>query len=398
MQSKKPQEGPERKILGLNKNIFLLGIVSLLNDFSSEMVFSVFPAFFTSVLKTGAASLGLVDGIAESFSNIFKIYSGRLSDRRQKRKPLVVLGYLISVATRPFYPLIPTVAGALGLRVTDRIGKGLRDAPRDAIVSLSSPPQEIGKSFGYHRAMDTTGAILGPLAAYVILSRFPMQFNAVFLTAFGIGLITLFTLIFIRDIAATAKPSKTDTILAFKQMPRQFKLFLASIFILSLGSLPVTVLLLKTESAGLVIASIPLFYVLYNLPYAGFSIAAGKASDKIGPRNIIIAGYVTLIIGYAILSLAHSALILGFAFLVLGFFPALTDGVQRAFASQVTSEESRGTAFGLLNAANGLGVLAAGAGGGYIWQTYSPGIALTAATGAIIAGLALFVASSPKQP
>jgi MFS family permease len=391
------QQKNKDKILGLNKNIFFLGLTSLLNDFSSEMVFAVFPAFFTSILKTGAASLGLVDGIAESFSNIFKIYSGRLSDRIQKRKPLVVLGYVISVITRPFYPLIPTVAGVLGLRVTDRIGKGVRDAPRDAIVSLSSAPQELGKSFGYHRAMDTIGAILGPLGAYAILSYFPARFDLVFLAAFGIGLITLSTLVFIRDVSATAKSNIRGAALSFKQMPRQFKLFLASAFVLSLGSLPIAVLLLKTESAGLVIASIPLFYMFYNLPYAGFSIMAGKTSDKIGPCNVIIAGYVILIAGYAILSRAHSALILGLAFLVLGLFPALTDGIQRAFASRITSEESRGAAFGLLNAANGLGVLAAGAGGGYIWQTYGPGIAMAAATSAIAAGLVIFIASSAKQ-
>src|SRR3989344_7381741 len=149
----------EKRIFGLPRNIFFLGLTSFLNDFSSEMVFSVFPAFFTSVLKAGAGALGLVDGVAEASSNLFKIYSGHLSDRFQKRKPLVVSGYMLSVLTRPFYSLTSTVGGALGLRFLDRVGKGMRDAPRDAIITLSTPKEELGRSFGYHRAMDTTGAI-----------------------------------------------------------------------------------------------------------------------------------------------------------------------------------------------------------------------------------------------
>jgi MFS-type transporter involved in bile tolerance (Atg22 family) len=170
----------ESRLLSLPRNIFVLGLTSLFNDFSSEMVFSVFPAFFTSVLKAGAASLGLVDGIAEGISNFFKIYSGGLSDRLQRRKPLVVAGYVLSVLTRPFYILASTVGGALGLRVLDRVGKGLRDAPRDAIISLSTPKEELGRSFGYHRAMDTLGSVLGPLTAYLILRFFPFHFNVVF--------------------------------------------------------------------------------------------------------------------------------------------------------------------------------------------------------------------------
>src|SRR3989338_2419892 len=163
----------EKKILGLKKNVFILGLTSLFNDFSSEMVLSVFPAFFTSVLKSGAASLGLVEGIADAASNFIKIYSGQLSDKVQKRKIFVIWGYSLSTLTRPFYILTSSVAGVLGLRLADRIGKGLRDAPRDALISLSTSKDETGKSFGYHRAMDTIGAILGPLVAFFILSRFP---------------------------------------------------------------------------------------------------------------------------------------------------------------------------------------------------------------------------------
>ncbi len=384
-------------ILGLPRNIFFLGLTSLFNDFSSEMVFAVFPAFFTAVLKAGAASLGMVDGIAEGLSNFLKIYSGNLSDKLQSRKPLVVAGYVLSVLTRPFYIFVSTVAGALGLRVLDRVGKGLRDSPRDAIISFSAPKEELGRSFGYHRAMDTIGSILGPLVAYLILRSFPLRFNAVFLTAFVIGLITILTLFFISDVVLAKPAAKIHISSAFTNLSPQFRLFILSTFILSVGSLPIAVMLLKSQSIGLVLADIPLLYMVYNLSYAGFSMAAGKMSDKFGARIIIVIGYAILLASYYFLNAAQSSWILAASFLLLGLFPALTDGVQRTLASQLSAGEHRGGALGLLNAAVGLGALIAGAGGGYLWQAYSPTVAFMASGAVIVAGLALFFFSSIWQ-
>lgn len=385
------------RILGLPRNIFFLGLTSLFNDFSSEMVFSVFPAFFTAALKAGAASLGMVDGIAEGLSNLFKIFSGGLSDWRQSRKPLVVAGYVLSVATRPFYVFASTVGDALGLRVFDRVGKGLRDAPRDAIISLSSQKEELGRSFGYHRAMDTLGSILGPLVAYLILRSFPLDFDAVFLTAFAVGLVTILTLYFISDVVLTRAAGRVQAAPAFKDLSGRFKLFTLSIFVLSVGSLPVAVLLLKTETIGLVVGDIPLFYMIYNLSYAGLSMPAGKLSDRLGARATIVTGYLVLLASYGALNLAHSPWVLAASFLLLGLFPALTDGVQRSLASQLSSAELRGGALGLLNAAVGLGALSAGIGGGYLWQAYGPSVAFLASGLVLAAGLALFTYSS-MQP
>jgi MFS family permease len=384
----------ESRIFGLPRNIFFLGLTSLFNDFSSEMVFAVFPAFFTAVLKAGAASLGMVDGIAEGLSNFLKIYSGNLSDKLQRRKPLVVAGYVLSVLTRPFYIFVSTVGGALGLRVLDRVGKGLRDSPRDAIISFSSPKEELGRSFGYHRAMDTIGSIFGPLVAYLILRSYPLHFNAVFLTSFVVGLITILTLFFISDVVLANAAAKIHIASAFKNLSWRFKLFILCIFILSVGSLPIAVMLLKTESLGLIIADIPLFYMVYNLSYAGFSMAAGKISDKFGARTIIVIGYAILLASYYFLNAAHSSRMLAGSFFLLGLFPALTDGVQRSLASQLSVAEHRGGALGLLNAAVGLGVLIAGIGGGYLWQAYSPTVAFLASGAVIIVGLALFLFSS----
>lgn len=386
-----------KRIFGLPKNIFFLGITSFFNDFSSEMVFSIFPAFFTSVLKTGAASIGFVDGIAEALSSFFKIYSGNLSDRLQSRKPFVVIGYILSVLTRPFYIFTYTVGGALGLRVIDRIGKGLRDAPRDAILSLSSPKEELGRSFGYHRAMDTLGSILGPFAAYLILKYYPLNFNAVFLTAFVAGLFTVFTLFFISDVLLTPHKGNINLLTAFKKLSWNFKLFIVSIFVLSAGSLPVVVVLLKVESIGLLIANIPLYYMVYNFSYISLSTFAGKMSDKFGSKIVIFTGYSILLISYIFINAANSPLILVIGFLLFGLFPALTDGVQRSFASQISDSDVRGSALGLLNAAIGFGVLIAGIGGGYLWQAYGPSTAFVISGVIVVTGLALFLASSRQD-
>jgi MFS family permease len=382
------------RIFGLPRTIFLLGLTSLFNDFSSEMIYAIFPAFFTAVLGAGAASLGLVDGIAEAASNIFKIYSGSLSDRLQARKPLVIAGYTLSVLTRPFYVFVFAVPGALGLRFLDRLGKGLRDAARDAMISLSAPQNELGRSFGYHRAMDTIGAILGPLVAYLILSRFPSRFNIVFLTAFGVGAIAILTLFFVKDVVVPFKSKSANSRASLARFSGGFRLYLAAIFVLSMGSLPVAVMLLKTRSIGLAIADIPLFYMVYNLSYAGFSMAAGKLSDRMGARIVILAGYAVLLLSYFLLGSAQSAIPLILGFFILGFFPALTDGVQRAFASQLTSEDLRGSGMGWLNAASGFGALVAGVGGGYLWQAHGPAMAFLAASGIVVVGLVLLLVAA----
>ena len=235
------------RILGLPRTVFFLGLTSFFNDFSSEMVASIFPAFFISVLKTGAESLGLVEGIADAASNLIKIYSGRWSDRIERRKIFAVAGYTLSDLTRPFYVLAGSVGAVIGLRLTDRIGKGLRDSPRDALISLSTPKEEIGRSFGYHRAMDTLGAIVGPLVAYVILSYNPMAFNSIFITAFVIGLLAVASLWLVQDIRQTLQVRHVE---AFEGFSRRVYGYLISIFILSIGTLPMAVLLLKTRDLG----------------------------------------------------------------------------------------------------------------------------------------------------
>lgn len=370
------------------RNIFALSITSFFNDLSSEMILSIFPAFFVSVLKAGAASLGIVEGVAEGASNLIKIYAGRLSDAMQRRKPFIVIGYALSVAVRPVYLFVSSVAGVVGLRLGDRIGKGLRDAPRDAIISLSVPKSEIGRAFGYHRAFDTLGAIGGPFLAYLILRAYPGGFSTVFLVAFAVGILAIISLFFVKDVVGLVQ-KKDISWASFSTLSANFKQYLVALFFLSLGSIPVAVLLLKTQSIGLTISSIPLFYMLYNFSYSGFSFYGGKLSDRFGSKNIIILGYFILVSGYVFLAYAEHTAVLAFSFLALGLFPALTDGVQRAFASELSSEGERGGALGLVNAISGIGLLCAGVIGGYMWEHFGLYYALTAASASVLAGIAI---------
>lgn len=386
-----------KKVFGFPKNIFFLGLTSFFNDFSSEMVLSIFPAFFTSVLKTGASSLGLVEGIADGASNIFKAFSGVLSDKLQKRKIFVIAGYTLSEMTRPLYLLASSVGGVMGLRFLDRVGKGIREAPRDAILSISAEKGAMGASFGFQRSMDTLGGILGPLAAYLILLYFPLKFDYVFLTAFVLGIFALFSLFFIRDVGRVFTSKEFSLPFSKGKVSLRFVLFLLSMFFLAMGSMPIAVLLLKTEHIGLLIASIPLFYMIHNISSAAFAYFAGKTSDTIGARKVIIAGYTMLLVSYAIIGFAESAVMLGIGFFALGLFPALTDGVQRALAAELSPAELRGGAFGLLHATLGIGAIFAGVGGGLLWEFYSPEIALMVAAMIVVMGLTLFISSSMVQ-
>jgi MFS family permease len=390
-----PENKPEARILGLNKNVFILGIVSFFNDFSNEMILSSFPAFFTSVLKSGAASLGLVEGVADGASNLLKIYSGQLSDKIQKRRIFLFLGYGLSVLIRPFYALTSSVAAVLGLRVIDRVGKGMREAPRDVIISGSVKQTEMGRSFGYHRALDAAGGILGPLAAYFILLKWPGNFNAIFITAFLLGLIAVASIIFVTDIVISKNSNgvRHFSWSGFKLMPSAFKKYLLAIFLLSIGSLPVAVLLLKTTSIGLVVASIPLFYMVYSLSFAAFSYFAGELADKIGEIKVLLCGYVILILSYALIGYAEATYVLIAAFIVLGLFSAATDAIQRSFAGHLAPLEERGTAYGLFNGAVGFGTMIAGICGGYLWQVFSPATALVVSVVMVGVGLVVLLSS-----
>ncbi|KKW11359.1 MAG: Major facilitator superfamily [Parcubacteria group bacterium GW2011_GWA2_49_9] len=378
-----------KKLFGVERNVFFMGLVSFFNDFSNEMIVSVFPAFFSSVLKSGAASLGFIEGVADGISNLTKVFSGRLSDKTQKRKMLALSGYILSVATRPFYLISSVASHILGIRVIDRIGKGIREAPRDALLSLSANPEHIGRSFGFHRAMDSLGSILGPLTAFLILERFPGAFNTVFITAFFVGILALFSFVFIKEVQAVhARGEKIR--LRLTSHTKEFKRFLGIIFLLSLANLPIALLLLRTQDLGLRVSFIPLFYLFYSVAYTLLSTKAGHLADKVGDKPVILGGYLLMGLAYLLLIYDQTLVALAVGFIVLGVGSATTDSVQRSFAARLTSPEERGNAYGLLNAAIGFGLLISGIVGGLLWQNFGATTALTFGLALILIALIAF--------
>lgn len=379
------------KIFGLQRNVFFLGVTSFFNDLSSEMVLSVLPAFFIGVLKTGAGALGIVEGVADAAANLIKIYSGQRSDKMARRKVFAVLGYTLSTLTRPFYMFTGSVFEVASLRVIDRTGKGLRDSPRDALISLSVDKKEIGWSFGYHRAMDTLGGVLGPLVAFLILSAYPGAFSAVFMTAFVVGLLAIGSLMWVKDVSALV--SGGGFIPQRNHMPKRLRRYLISLFILSMGTLPVAVLLFKTQELGFAIATIPLFYMIYSLSFSLLSWPAGIFADKLGAGRIIVLGYVFLLVAYTMLSVQDGAVALVLGFLFAGAFSACTDGAQRSYITRLVGEEHRGAAYGYLHAAVGFGALIAGALGGFLWESWGSAAALFIGVLVILAGLVFLMST-----
>lgn len=379
------------KIFGLEKNVFFLGVTSFFNDMSSEMVLSVLPAFFVSVLKTGAGAMGLVEGAADAAANILKIYSGKRSDKMAQRKIFAVVGYAISVSTRPFYAFAGSVFDVGFLRVTDRMGKGLRDSPRDALISLSVDKSEVGWSFGYHRAMDTLGGVLGPLVAYLILSAYPGAFSSVFMVSFVVGLLAVGSLFWVKEVNGLfSNPNERHS--GGRLSPR-IRDYIIALFILSIGTLPVAVVLFKSLEIGFAVTTIPLFYMVYTLSYSAFSWPAGRLIDVIGSGRVIVMGYLMLIISYTLLMLTADVVLLVAGLFMLGIFSACTDGAQRSHISKHVGENHRGYAFGYLHAAMGFGALAAGILGGYLWESAGSEVALAVAVCITCAGLVAFMYS-----
>jgi len=380
------------KIFGVRKNIFFLGLVSFFNDFSSEMVQSVMPVFLTVTLGAPAFFVGFIEGVADALSSVFKLISGWMSDKIGKRKKPAVLGYSLSVFTRLFLIIATNFWQVFTLRIIDRIGKGLRDSPRDALISESVPKEELGKSFGFHRAMDTLGATFGPLLAFLIIFFLKDGYRILFLVAFFLGLFAIASFIFVKDkkiekLGEQKKRIKLDWKI-FKEH-KSFIFIVGCLFILGLGALPIGLVLLKAKEAGS-IGQVPLMYFVYSLTFVITAIPLGKLADKIGEKIVIAGGFFLAALSYIGLALSSSLFFIILFFIILGIYSAATDGMQRMLAAKSLHGELVATGQGFLNMALGFSSLGAGIIGGLLWTIINSSAALFYAATASIIGLILF--------
>ncbi len=382
------------KVFGLRKNVFFLGLVSLLNDFSAEMVYSVMPAFLTSVLGAPPVFLGFMEGFVDAFASIFKIFSGWFSDKIGVRKWFSIFGYTLSTLTRPVLALAGSVWHVFGLRVVDRIGKGLRDSPRDALLSESVTPTELGGAFGFNRAMDRAGAILGPLGAVILLPLLGGNYRQLFLMAFVLGIFAIISFLFIKEVKTKEEIiPKVPVPFSFslRNFDSRFKLFLTAMFLFGLGVMPEALILLKVGDIGLPLTAIPLMYLIYTISFALLATPFGHISDRIGERKVLIGGFSAAILSYAVLANATNlgGVIIGFV--VFGLYSAMTDGVGRAFASKLVSPSQLAQGQGFLQAAIGVSALLGGVTGGAIWTYYGAAAAFYYGIVMMTVGLIMFI-------
>jgi MFS family permease len=371
---------------GLNKNIIILSIVSFFTDVSSEMLYPIIPIFLTAVLGAPMSVLGLIEGLAESSASILKAFSGWYSDNFRKRKPFVVGGYFLSSIGKLCFFLAFAWPMVLFARLIDRIGKGVRTSPRDAMIADSCLPEYRGKAFGFHRAADTLGAILGPLAALWLIYAMKENLRIVFLIAFIPAIIAVaLAAFFLVEIPLSIRHNSVKLKFSFKKFSPLFKRFLVISMIFSIGNSSDAFLIMRAKSLGLSTAMVILAYVVYNISYSGLSLPAGILSDRIPRKFVIASGYAIFAIVYSGFGIFTKPLAVWPLFFIYGFYMAMTDGVSKAFITDTVDKELRATAIGIYYCITGLCAFLASLVAGLLW-TYA-GASSPFIYGAVMAAL-----------
>ena len=374
---------------GISKNVFVLGLVSFFNDVASEMIYPLVPIFLTSVLGAPVAIVGLIEGIAESTASVLKVVSGWLSDKWRKRKPFVVAGYSFSAISKILLSLAFSWPFVLIARFVDRFGKGTRTSARDALITESSENSIRGRSFGFHRSLDTLGAVVGPLIALLAIHFLDNNFRLIFFLAFipaCIGILLL--LFFVKERKKEANLSPAIN-LSWRNLDPSFKIFLLISFVFALGNSSDAFLILRAQNLGLSVILVVALYVLFNFTYAIFSMPAGIISDKVGPKKVLLTGFLLFSAVYLFFGLTHSSLFLWLLFPFYGMYMALTEGVGKAYISNLVPQEKTGTAFGVYQTTVGLCIFFASLIAGLLW-TYI-GVSAPFIFGSIMAVISAFL-------
>jgi MFS family permease len=408
----------------LPKPVWLLGWVSLATDAATEAIYPLLPFFLTQILGAGAVSLGIIEGAAEAVNSILKIIAGRVADRSPAKRPIVLVGYGISSAVRPLISIAQSWTHVFTIRMLDRVGKGIRGAPRDAMLAAWATDRTRGRIYGFHRGMDHVGAVVGPTAATLFLYFYPGEYRTLFALTIIPGAIAVLLLFFVKednvrlkaDTTVTGGASPAPVVSGFSRtgdgtspapvvsgfsrtvepLPREFRNFMLVLALFTLGNSTDAFLLLKlTEAAGGA-KYVPLMWAALHVVKASTSIAGGSWSDRVGRRAVIAGGWLIYAAVYAAFAVTNTLTLLLVWFLVYGCYFGLAEGTEKALVADLAPAGRRGFAFGVYNAVLGLGQLAASIVFGLIWSAVSPAAAFVfGATLALIATLALFIVVRP---
>lgn len=356
---------------GLNRNVVITGIVSFFMDMSSEMVYPLVPLFLSNVLGADKSVIGLIEGIAEATASLLKVFSGWFSDRIGNRKWLMAFGYGLATLSRPILGMAQSWHGVLGSRFTDRLGKGIRTAPRDAILAESTDAAHLGRAFGLHRGMDTLGAVAGPFLAFSILAYFHNDYRLVFWLSMLPGLLAVLLIVFLIKDGCEKTALLSASRLTWGHFNRRFFFFVAIAAVFALGNSSDAFLILKSQQTGIQPAMIPIIYMTFNLIYAGSSFPAGMLADRFGKKRVILMGFVLFASIYWGFAIAESPSMIWLLFAAYGVFMGFTEGIQKAYLATLIPEDFKATAFGLYNMVVGFAVLPASVIGGWLWEHLS---------------------------
>ena len=371
----------------LPRPVWLVSWTSFFTDTASEAIYPIMPLYLTRTLGGTAMAIGIIEGAAEALNSVLKILSGRLSDRWSARKPFVMAGYGISTLARPLVALATSWLHVLAVRLTDRVGKGIRAAPRDALLASWAEPATRGYVFGLHRSMDHAGAIVGPLLASLFLWFFPEQYRTLFALTLIPGLIAVAMLVPVPDAPAPQEAARQSSDEPAAPLGRRFSRYLGVLFLFSLGNSTDAFLLLRLSDVGVGVAWIPVAWAALHVVKAAVSPIAGHLSDGMSRRGIIATGWLVYAGVYGGFALASSAATLMPLFLVYGVYYGLTEGVEKAVVADLAPARRRGAAFGAYHAVIGIGALAASLVFAGIWKA-------AGAPAAFALGAALALASS----
>jgi MFS family permease len=377
----------------LPRNVWILGFVSLFMDLSSEIYHALLPAFITLVLGLPVTALGAIDGVAEATASFAKLFSGRLSDRSLRRKPWVIGGYGLAALSKPLFPLAGSALTLLAARFADRIGKGIRGSPRDAMLADETPPEIRGRAFGLRQALDTVGALLAPLAAIGLMALLASNIRAVFWIAVIPAAISfLLAWLALREPEQHLAPAKKSPLFSgFRQLDDHTKRLLKVGFLFALARFSEGFLILKGIDVGLSAAMSPLTLAIFNLAYVALAYPAGALSDRMSPRTILMVGIAMLIAGNLVLAETGSFAGLVVGAVLWGAHMALTQGIFSRMIADSAPGELRATSFGAFYFVSGIGGLLASLGAGWLWDR--EGASATFVTSAAIAAVALAMLS-----
>jgi MFS family permease len=371
--------------------VWYLSLVSFLNDTASEMLYPIMPIFITQILGAPVYVVGIIEGIAEGVASFFKAIFGFWSDKLQKRKPFVVAGYGAGALAKIIIALSYTWPVVLLGRVVDRLGKGARTGARDALLLEATDKKNKGFIFGFHRSMDTMGAVLGPLIALFLLWVFKNNIRTILYVAVIPALLSLTLFIFIKDTQKKLATNKVTLSLSLKELSPKLKVFLLAATIFSLGNSSDTFLILKAKSLGLSLTLVISAYILYNFVYALVSTPAGSLADRIGAKKVFLVGVLIFALVYIGFAFNTQAFWVWVLFAVYGFYIAFTDGVSKAVIGSLTTTQKAGTAYGIFYTVTSMATLLASIVGGLLWSLVSPEATFLFAVACALLAIGVFV-------